>query len=200
MIYLYDRRIADDLSQSFSEGIKAPSVKVIGEESVLDIVAQMENDNINFPLLSLNRSDYQIDTSRSNFTRIHKGVHTVFDSDTNEYYNEKAMPITLEYDLSILTTNTADMDEMIRELIFKYSSMYFLDIDVPYESKRKIRFGVCADQNTAIQRASGPSEYIKTGRLYESVIRLRCEGCVLLTYTPVKLTRTEYSISPDTPR
>ena len=76
------------------------------------------------------------------------------------------------------------MDEMIRELLFRYSSMYYLTIEVPYESKRKLRFGIAINPNNPITRKSGTTEYIEGGRLYESILQLECQGAVLLSYTP----------------
>ena len=67
--------------------------------------------------------------------------------------------------------------------------MYFLSIKVPYESNRTIRFGVRITSETDIDYSSGSGEYIKQGSLYQAIIPLKCDGCVLLTYTPVKLER-----------
>lgn len=200
MIYLYDRAIAKDIRNSFNvdETGSSPVVTVVDPESSIDIAAQVKEDKITFPIISLRRNDdTPIDTDRYNFTRAHKGVVSVIDPRTNELYYEKAIPIKLSYDLTILTTNTADMDELIREFLFKYTSMYFLTLTLPYEFNRKVRFGITIDTNANISRRSGSSEYIKEGKLHESVIPLKCEGCVLVSYTPAKLTNERYSTDID---
>lgn len=195
MIWLYDRAICKDLDNSFNEDLDIGNkVKVIDPEGAIDIQAQINKDEISYPVISLVRTDYQIDTSRTNFTRIHKGVDYVIDTDTNELYSEKAIPITLNYDLHVITTNIVDMDELLRELIFKYSSMYFLTIKLPYEGNRKLRFGICIDESSQIEHTSGVYEHISAGRLYESILHLRCEGCMLVTYTSAKLKRTIQSV------
>ena len=61
--------------------------------------------------------------------------------------------------------------------------MYYLTIEAPYESKRKIRFGVAINPDTNIQRKSANSEYLESGKLYESIIELQCQGAVMLDYT-----------------
>lgn len=195
MIYLYDDAIAKDLSMCLNPNDNG--VRVFNPEESLGIPAQIQQDNIKFPLVALTRGDYEIDSSRSNFTRAHKGVSAVIDKETNMIYNEKALPIKLSYKLTILTTNQADMDEMIRELMFKYLSMYYLTIQIPYESKRKIRFGISINPNTEIEKTSGSVEYLESGTLYQSIISMQCEGCVLVTYTPQHLKRVVHEVEAE---
>lgn len=194
MLYNYDNALAKDLEDSFNSSI---CVKVVDAEKGIDLAAQAENDEISFPLVLLTRyPDAPIDKNRYNFTRAHKGVATVIDKEKNELYFEKAVPVELKYDLTILTTNTVDRDELVKELIFKYTSMYFVSMDLPYESTRKIRFGVSVDIESEISNKSGVLDYLDSGTVYQSIIPLRCEGCVMLSYTPVKLKRSQLEVQP----
>ena len=124
-----------------------------------------------------------------NFTRYQFGVPCVFDNDRNNIYYERALPVDVQYTLRILSTNVADTDELSRELFYKYISMYFLTVQLPYESDRKIRFGISVDVDYGIKKESGSFDYIKSGALYQSTIHLKTQGCVSLTYTPRHLTR-----------
>lgn len=196
MFYLYDAAICDDLKKSFNpNALKNPAVKVIDPEAAIDLAAQLANDELQFPIVAIYRDpDSGVDTSLLNFTRLHQGVACVFDPKTNNYYNEKVLPMDLKYDLTVLTTSQEDMDEILRELIFKYTQMYFLDIVIPYESKRRIRFGVIIDPDSTISQSSGTKDYLKAGKLYQSILHLKVEGAVLVTYTPVHLRRIEYQV------
>lgn len=196
MIYLYDEAIVNDLKKSFNpNAVENPVVSVVSPERVVDIAAQLQNDEISFPLVALTRNeDISIDTNLTNFTRMHKGVAAVVDPKTNNLYYEQAIPLKLNYALTVLTTNTADMDELVRELIFKYTRMYFLTITLPYEGQRKVRFGITIDTDSDIERSSGVVEYLESGQLYQSIIHLHCEGCVYVKYTPVHLKRTAHEI------
>ena len=199
MIYKYDDAICDDLRKSFNpDNVENPVVSVISSEVVTSIAAQIQNDKITYPIVALirNPNSVQIDQSRMNFTRAHFGVSAVIDKETNNVYYEKALPITLEYSLTVLTTNIADQDEIIRELLFKYVNMYFLTIRLPYECDRKIRFGVRITGETDIDYSSGSPEYLQTGSLYQAIIPLHCDGCVLVSYTPAHLVRTTYDVEP----
>lgn len=188
MIYLYDNLICDDLRNSFNTDNSNPIVSVVGPESVVSIAAQLQNDKIKFPLLALYRdTNLTIDTNRMNFTRLHRGFPAVIDQETNDIYYERVIPIKLNYSLDVVTTRIADMDELTRELLFKYSNMYFLTLQLPYEAKRHIRFGIVIDSDSSIERKSSVSEYSSSGTLYQTTIPLRCEGCVEVSYTPAKL-------------
>lgn len=193
MVYLYDNAICDDLKRSLGSS----TVSVVGPDKIMEIAAQLQDDKIHFPLVCLYRKrDMPIDTKRMNFTRLHFGVQCVMDHDTNMLYYERAIPVNLSYELHVLATNQADIDELTRELLFKFASMYYLTIELPYESDRKIRFGIVVDQDAGVEGKSGAAEYLTDGTIYQSTITLNCEGCNLVHYTPVHLHRTELEVNP----
>ena len=193
MIYLYDDAIAKDLSECISPNDANSVIKITGAEGVTQLLAQLQEDRVKFPCVCLTRnSDISIDDRLTNFTRLHRGVPVTFDTDSHNIYFEKSIPIQLSYDITVLTTNAIDMDEMIKELLFKYSSMYWLSMELPYESSRTIQFGVSMDFSK-ITRSSGNYEYLSAGSLYQSIIPLEVHGAVLLSYTPQHLLRTHVS-------
>lgn len=198
MLYTYDKAIVDDLFKSFNPDVVAePVVKVIGPEEVIGLAAQIQNDEIKFPIIALSRADdYQIDTNLLNFTKSVKGIPCGIDNATNQIYSEHSLPVTLSYALTVLTTNQADMDELVRELLFKFQRQYFLKITIPYESKRQIRFGLRRDDSRSIEQTSRQLEYIQEGKLYQTIIPLTTDGCVLVHYTKSHLVRhvTEVSV------
>lgn len=198
MIYLYDDAIVEDLKRSFNpDNVSNPVVKVIDPEGIIQLAAQIQNDEISFPIVALSRDpDTPIDETRINFNQTHFGVANVFDPKTNNLYYERVIPIELGYHLTVLTTNIADMDELLKELMFKYMNMYFLTITLPYESKRKIRFGIVPSFDN-IERTSGTLEYLQNGQLYQSIIPLTCEGAVLISYTPAHLRRLEVDVETE---
>ena len=188
MLYLYDSAIAQDIRDSFVSSSEDPGVRVIDPQGAVDVLAQIQNDSLRFPAVVLTRDPtYAIDTQRTNFTAMHRGVLTVMDVETNKLYYEKSIPVRLRYNLTLLATNTADIDELTKELLFKYVQMYYLKIRLPYEADRVIRFGISVAANTEIQQSSGSFDYLEQGKLYQTIIPLVCEGCVLVSYTPVRL-------------
>lgn len=201
MLYLYDKAICDDLRRSFNpENVPDPTVRVVDPEGIIDIAAQLQEDRIKFPILSVYRNpEIPVDTDRANFTRMHKGMMTRFDNANNILYAEKIIPIKLSYQLTALATNTADTDEILRELMFKYLQMYFLVIRLPYEDDRKVRFGIRIDFES-VQRKTSTVDYIKSGKLYEVALPLIVEGAVMVDYTPVKLRRSQPEVTLINPK
>ena len=193
MLYLYDRAIVDDIKASLT-GAANPNVIATDAENFPGIIAQMQNDTITYPLILVQRGeDAVIDTNLTNFSRYQFGVPCVFDNDKNNVYFERALPVKLEYTLRIITTNVADRDELARELFYKYISMYFLTIQLPYESDRKVRFAVNVDFDYGIKNESQSFDYLASGALYQATIVLKTLGCVSLTYTPRHLQRSVLS-------
>ena len=199
MLHLYDEAICQDLKSSFTDAYSNSVVRVVPPEEIVNLAAQLQSDEITFPCIAVSRdTDTGVDTTRTNFTRMQFGVPAVIDPDTNLIYNEKAIPVNLSYHVTLLTTNQVDADELLKELMHKYVTKYFLTIDLPYESKRRIRFGVSLAGD--IETKSAHREYIESGTLYQTVMGLKCEGCVQILYTPHKLQRTvqdaELSLDP----
>jgi hypothetical protein len=188
MLYLYDAAIAKDIKSSFTDEVGNSEVKVVDPQAAVNILSQIQDDNLKFPAVVLTRDPtYSIDNQRTNFTAMHRGVLTVMDNSTNELYYEKSIPIRLKYNLTVLATNTADADELTKELLFKYLQMYYLSIRLPYEADRIIRFGISITTESDIQQSSGSFDYLEAGKLYQTIIPLVCEGCVLVSYTPCRL-------------
>lgn len=190
MLYLFDQAIVDDLKGSLTEAANQ-NVFLTDADNYPGILAQIQDDTITYPLILLHREeDTPVKTELMNFSRAKFGVPCTFDNKTNNIYYERAVPVEVNYSLRILSHNVADTDELARELFLnKYMTMYFLTIRLPYESDRKIRFGVQVDTDYGIKKESGSFNYISSGALYQSTIRLNTEGCVMLTYTSRHLKR-----------
>lgn len=204
MLYLYDRAIVDDIKSSINSANANPNVVISDAETYPGIIAQMQEDTITYPLILVSRDeDMPIITDLWNFSRAQFGVPAAFDNKTNTVYYEKAIHVDLQYTIRILSTNTADTDELARELFYKYLSQYYLVIQLPYESDRKVRFAIEVDLGYGIKRESGSVEFTKTGALYQSTIHLKTNGCVYLSYSPHHLQRQVLSqdieILPPTP-
>lgn len=191
MLYLYDNAIVEDLQSAIdSESQMSSNIRAVDTGSIVGVMAQLEEDKLPFPLICVMRDENMtIDANRSNFSRLHVGHVEVIDPETNTLYLEKAIPIELNYAIHVLTTNTADMDELVREILFRYSSMYFLTISKPYEADSKLRFGIAIPPGTELRRESTNGEYISQGKLYETIIPIKCDGAVLLDYTPKHMER-----------
>lgn len=185
MVYLYDNAVVDDIKRTLDpEGGANPNVLCITIDQYQSVLAQLQEDKITYPLILLIRDDdMPIKKDGINFTRAKKGVPVGIDPKTNMIYYERAVPLDLRYTLQVLSTNVADRDEIARELYFKYSSEYYLHIELPYEIKRRLRFGVAVDHDFGIKNSSGASQYIEKGSIYQSTIEILTDGCVWIHNT-----------------
>ena len=204
MLYLYDRAIVDDIKSSINSQNANPNVVIADAETYTGIISQMQEDTITYPLILVSRDeDMPIITELWNFPRAQFGIPAAFDNKTNTVYYEKSIHVDLQYTLRIISTSTADTDELARELFYKYLSQYYLVIQLPYESDRKVRFAIEVDLGYGIKRESGNFEFLKNGTLFQSTIHLKTNGCVYLSYSPHHLQRQVLSqdieILPPTP-
>ena len=89
MLYLYDKAICEDLEQSFNrDNMDNPNVRVIDPGLAVDVLAQIQSDDIKYPAVIVTRqTDINVDSSRMNFTRLHRGVATVIEDKTNNIYS-----------------------------------------------------------------------------------------------------------------
>lgn len=191
MLWAYDEAVVKDISNCINPtGGANSTVKMMGEDGIMGVLAQMNDDRIKFPAIFIERSsDTPLDSSRYHFSKLHRGIPVGFDPETNDIYLERSIPIKLKYNLHVLTTNTADMDELIKELIFRYSEMYYISMEIPYESKRIIRFGMSINPDASITKKSGVANYFENGQLYESIVEIDCQGAVMISYTPKHIER-----------
>lgn len=204
MIYLYDNAFVDDIKRTLDpDGGANPNVLCITIDQYQSVLAQLQEDKITYPLILLIRDDdMPIKKDGINFTRAKRGVPVGIDPVTNMVYYERAVPVDLRYTMQILSTNVADRDEIARELFFKYESEYYLHIDLPYEIKRRLRFGVHVDKDFGIQNSSNASQYIEKGSIYQSTIEILTDGCVWIHNTArhLKVERMSKNIKIENPK
>ena len=204
MIYLYDNALVDDIKRTLDpDGGANPNVLCITIDQYQSVLAQLQEDKISYPVILLVRDDdMPIKKDGINFTRAKFGVPVGIDPVTNLVYYERAVPVDLRYTMQILSTNVADRDEIARELFFKYESEYFLHIELPYEIKRRLRFGVKVDKDFGIQNSSGTSQYIEKGSIYQSTIEILTDGCVWIHNTArhLKVQRMSKDIKIENPK
>lgn len=190
MIWIYDDAIIKDLKEDLGD-----SVAVLNPDQSLQVIALLQEDKIKFPIVAFTRDDnFQIKSDLVNFTRMHRGIPAVFDSKENTVYNEKSIPIDLKYEMTVMASSQADLDEIIRELIFKYTEQYFITVELPYEAKRQIRVGLSIHPDDPIQWDKTPSDYISGGTLLSGKINLFVDGAILVSYTGMHLKKADLDL------
>lgn len=186
MIWIYDNALVNDIKKDLDN-----NVVVLSPDQAVGVAALLKDDKIHFPFICLTRQPYQLDDTLTNGTKKHVGIPSAFDNKENNFYFEKSIPIKLTYEMTVISPVRADIDELTRELIFKYNDQYFITLQLPYESDRHIRIGVTIPNDAEIDQRETSSTYVESGKLQSAIIPLSIDGAVLLSYTPMHLQRVE---------
>ena len=159
MLYLYDQVIVDKFKKLFNDS----RITIQPPENAIRYVAQLEDDNVNFPLISLNRTNWSIRYNDLNFAQSRTGVLNRVNDD-NTLSVMKVIPIRLDYQLDIYTVDRPTNDEIYRELLFYIDNNPTLEVKIPYTLDTSHVFNIFF--NSDINDNSDTVEHINRGVLY----------------------------------
>ena len=159
MLYLYDKVIVDKFKKLFNDN----RISIQPPENAIRYTAQLEDDNVNFPLISLNRTNWSIRGSDVNFAQSRTGVlNRVNDNGTLSVM--KILPIRLDYQLDVYTVDKLSNDEIYRELLFYFLNNPTLTVNIPYTLDTEHVFNLYF--NDDIIDNSDTVEHVNRGVLY----------------------------------
>ena len=159
MIYLYDEAITNKFRTIFRDS----RITVQPPDNAIRYVAQLSDDNVTFPLINLNRTDWSIRDSDISWAQSRTGVVNRINKD-NTISVMRAIPIRMEYQVDVYTVDRFTNDEIYRELIFYFLKNPTLEVEIPYTVEGKHVFNF--DINPDIQDNSDTVEHINKGVLY----------------------------------
>ena len=159
MIYLYDNAIVDKFRSLFKDS----RITVQPPENAIRYVAQLSNDDVKFPLISLNRTSWSLRSGDISWAQSRTGVANRLIPD-NTISVMRAIPIQMEYQLDVYTVDRLTNDEIYRELIFYFIKNPTLEVEIPYTVDNKHVFNL--DINPDITDNSDTVEHVNKGVLY----------------------------------
>jgi len=118
-VYLYDKAIAE-----LFNSITGDSIMIQPPENAIRNTAQLNGDRMQFPLVSINRTNYSIRSEERNFNALHQGG-TVRINDNSNVTMARILPIRIDYQVDVFTVDKKMNDEIVRELLF-YLSLHSL--------------------------------------------------------------------------
>ena len=127
MLHLYD----DAIVNKFRKLFKDSRITIQPPENAIRYAAQLDGDDVKFPLISINRTNWSIRSSELNFAQSRTGVLDHVNSD-NTLSIMKIIPIRLDYQLDVYTIDKKSNDEIYRELLFYFLNNPTLEVDIPY--------------------------------------------------------------------
>lgn len=176
MLYLYDEAIVDRFREIFQD----PRISIQPPENAIRFVSQLSDDDVKFPLLSLNRTGYSIRSSDVNWAQSRTGVANRINCDgtINVMRN---IPISMEYQLDVYTVDKISNDEIYRELLFYFLKNPTLEVKIPYTVEGKHVFNLRFRDDVVDN--SDTVEHINKGVLYRNTSVWYCDDAYLFEGT-----------------
>lgn len=159
MIQIYDEAIVKKFQHLFND----TRITIQPPENAIRYTAQLEQDDVTFPLISLNQTNWSIRRGDLSFAQSRTGVLNRVNPD-NSLSVMKVIPIRIDYQLDIYTVNKVENHEIYRELLFYFHNNPTLEVEIPYTLNTKHVFNLMF--NDDIVDNSDTVEHVNKGVLY----------------------------------
>ena len=186
-VYVYDKAIAE-----LFNSITGDAIMVQPPELAIRNIAQLDGDNVKFPLISINRVSYSIREEERNFHALHSGG-TVRINDNNTVDKARIIPIRINYQVDVFTVDKKMNDEIVRELLFYLSLKPTHEIYVEYGINMKHHFNLLLDPD--IQDNSDTINHINNGVLFRNTFTMYCPDAYLWAGKNVNVPKLNISLN-----
>jgi len=170
-VYAYDLAIVEDLKARFSKSPNKDSkvndtVQIGSTETMFNIVGSLNDDQIIMPFVSLERIDWQLNLDRQGFqTFVGEEVYIRNDPQNKPVeIRAQVIPITINYRLSVWTTDRITNDALCRELLFYYHLRPSLIVYVGHGLNMAHKFNIYF--NSGIEDNSDLANQINRGTFF----------------------------------
>lgn len=170
-VYAYDRAIVEDFRARFKsspiDNQVNDTVQIGPAEQMFSIIGNINDDNIVMPFISLERLDWQLNLDRQGFqTFVGEEVYTRIDPQNKPVeVRAQVIPITINYRLSVWTTDRMTNDALVRELLFYYhlrpSLMVYVGHGLNMAHKFNIYFNSGIEDNSDIANHTTKGTYFR---------------------------------------
>lgn len=185
MLQLYD----DKLYDYFKETFKA-DVAVVPVSEYWNVVSMHEEGQLQLPAIILGRTKWTNATDLESWVIAKKGRTDRIRN--NKIINEQAIPVQLDYTITLLAITQDDIDELTSEVLFCIRNYPRLTIDLPYGSDRQIHAQVV--QNGELQDSSSRDKFSETGILYQEIIPVRVLGSNIININERNLRYIKFDV------
>jgi hypothetical protein len=170
-VYAYDKALVEDLRARFSyspvESQVNKNVQIGSPNNMFRILGSLEEDNVIMPFISLERTDWQLNLDRQGFqTFVGDMVYTRLDNkNTPVEVRAQTIPITINYRLSVWSTDRITNDALCREILFYYhlrpSLMVYVGHGINMKHKFNIYFNSGIEDNSDIANFDTNGTYFR---------------------------------------
>lgn len=185
MIQLYDDALHDYLKENFKG-----EVAIVPVSQYWNTVAMHKEGQLQLPAIVLFRSEWTTESQLRSWPIGRKGR---IDRIRNyKKISEQAIPIKIDYTVTLLATTQDDIDELTSEIVFLFLNYPRLTIPLPYGSDRFIHGQIT--ENGDWKNASTNDSFSETGILYQEIIPIRILGANIINIREKNLRYLQWSV------
>ena len=188
MIQLYDEALCDYLKAAFTN-----LVAVVPVSEYWRVIAMHKEGQLQLPAICISRSNNTKDNELNSWVIGKKGRADRIQE--HKLITEQALPISLTYNITLLTTTQDDSDELTSEIIFLLLNKPRVRVKIPYGSERDIhgQISVSGDVTDSSMRDT----FSDTGILYQSIIPVKMLGANIFNLEKRNLRYLKWSVGTD---
>lgn len=188
MIQLYD----EALHNYFQEKIKG-EVAIVPVKDYWNVVSMHKENRLQMPAVVLFRTNWTPDRNLQSYPISRKGRLDRIQK--HKRIKEQALPIQVDYTVTLLAVTQDDIDELASEVTFLLMNQPRLTVLLPYGSDRSIHGQILI--NGDYQNSSGTDRFSETGILYQQIIPIRVLGANIVDVWEHNLRYLDWEIDSD---
>lgn len=136
---LYDEALVSNLRSLFKK-----NVFINSPEDLFFTIARLEKDEVKLPLINIRRTGISL-VERKNHSQRFEGRKAL--NKNGKVYNVQLIPIRINYLFDIYSKGRSENDDILRELIFYYSTHPTLKVKIPYDLDIVHKFNIFFDDD-----------------------------------------------------
>ena len=157
----------DSIIKKFRQIFNDDTIYILPVENAIRFSAQLNRDDVKFPMISTTRLGYSIRNSDINYTAKMIGSFTTRDGKNNNIFAQ-TVPIRIEYQMDVFTVDRQSCDEIVRELIFFFLQHPTLQAHFDYGLNIEHNFNLYL--NDEIVDNSDTVEHVNTGVMFRNTL------------------------------
>jgi hypothetical protein len=159
----YDDAIISKFRSIFNDN----TIYILPVENAIRFSAQLNRDDVKFPMISTTRLGYSIQTQNVNFAAKMIGSFATRDGKNNNIFAQ-TVPIRIEYQMDVFTVDRQSCDEIVRELIFFFMQHPTLKAHFDYGLNIDHNFNLYL--NDEIVDNSDTVEHVNNGVMFRNTL------------------------------
>lgn len=168
----YDDAIINEFRRIFNDN----TIYILPVENAIRFSAQLNRDNVKFPMISTTRLGYSIRHENVSFPAKMIGSFVTRDGKNNNLFAQ-SVPIRIEYQMDVFTVDRQSCDEIIRELIFFFLQHPTLVAHFEYGLNIDHNFNLYL--NDDIVDNSDTVEHVNSGVMFRNTLTFYADDALL---------------------